>query len=222
MLTASLPLNIGKGPSKGNLILPNHQFSGVFCYVSFGDGNIAAWKMHHFDDIYHERSFFFNTGYVRISNICVLWMANDIHHFLFYHVVLTNGYVSHHLGRCPKSCLLGAKNIMLFFQVTQRSLAFLDNKFPCHPEIHHIPKNPDPSRSNRIFRVPIPSFSKRNVGDPIPFLGHTNGFLGYTVYVPPKTNLGGGFKHFLFSPRKLGKIPILTSIFFKWVGSTTN
>ena len=34
--------------------------------------------------------------------------------------------------------------------------------------------------------------------------------------------LGGGFKHFLCSPRKLGKIPILTSIFFRWVGSTTN
>ena len=34
--------------------------------------------------------------------------------------------------------------------------------------------------------------------------------------------LDGGFKHFLFSPRTLGKIPILTSIFFKWVGSTTN
>ena len=26
-------------------------------------------------------------------------------------------------------------------------------------------------------------------------------------------NLGAGFKHFLFSPRKLGKIPILTNIF---------
>ena len=34
--------------------------------------------------------------------------------------------------------------------------------------------------------------------------------------------LGGGFKDVLFSPRKLGKIPILTSIFFKGVGSTTN
>ena len=27
-------------------------------------------------------------------------------------------------------------------------------------------------------------------------------------------------KYFLFSPRKLGKIPILTSIFFKWVETT--
>ena len=35
---------------------------------------------------------------------------------------------------------------------------------------------------------------------------------------------GGGFKYVLFSPRKLGKIPIpiLTIIFFRWVGSTTN
>ena len=32
--------------------------------------------------------------------------------------------------------------------------------------------------------------------------------------------LGGGFKYFLFSPRKLGKIPILTSIFFRWVETT--
>ena len=29
-------------------------------------------------------------------------------------------------------------------------------------------------------------------------------------------------KYLLFSPRTLGKIPILTSIFFNWVGSTTN
>ncbi len=35
--------------------------------------------------------------------------------------------------------------------------------------------------------------------------------------------LGGGFKHFLSSPQNLGKMnPILTSIFFRWVGSTTN
>ena len=37
-----------------------------------------------------------------------------------------------------------------------------------------------------------------------------------------KDTLGGGFKYFLCSPRNLGTIPILTSIFFKWVGSTTN
>ena len=29
--------------------------------------------------------------------------------------------------------------------------------------------------------------------------------------------LGGGFNYFLFSPRKLGKISNLTSIFFRWV-----
>ena len=33
--------------------------------------------------------------------------------------------------------------------------------------------------------------------------------------------LGGGFKYVLFSTRKLGKISNLTSIFFRWVGSTT-
>ena len=32
--------------------------------------------------------------------------------------------------------------------------------------------------------------------------------------------LGGGFDYFLFSPRKLGKLSILTSIFFKWVETT--
>ena len=41
----------------------------------------------------------------------------------------------------------------------------------------------------------------------------------YTVYVVGK--LGGGFKYFLFSPQVkkpyLGKIPILTSIFFRWL-----
>ena len=36
----------------------------------------------------------------------------------------------------------------------------------------------------------------------------------------PETNiLGGGFKYFYFHPY-LGKIPILTSIFFKWVETT--
>ena len=35
-----------------------------------------------------------------------------------------------------------------------------------------------------------------------------------------KRQLGGGFKYFSFSPRKLGKIPILTSIFFRWVETT--
>ncbi len=34
--------------------------------------------------------------------------------------------------------------------------------------------------------------------------------------------LGGGFKYFLFSPRSLGKWSNLTSIVFRWVGSTTN
>ena len=37
-----------------------------------------------------------------------------------------------------------------------------------------------------------------------------------------RTSLGVGFKHFSFSPRTLGKWSNLTSIFFKWVGSTTN
>ena len=32
--------------------------------------------------------------------------------------------------------------------------------------------------------------------------------------------LGGGFKYFLFSFRNLGQIPILASIFFRWVGTT--
>ena len=32
----------------------------------------------------------------------------------------------------------------------------------------------------------------------------------------------GGFKDFLFSPRTLGRWSNLTSIFFRWVGSTTN
>jgi len=33
---------------------------------------------------------------------------------------------------------------------------------------------------------------------------------------------GGGFKYFLFSPLLGEDEPILTSIFFKWVDSTTN
>jgi len=34
--------------------------------------------------------------------------------------------------------------------------------------------------------------------------------------------MGGGWKYCLFSSRNLGKIPILTIIFFRWVGETTN
>ena len=41
-------------------------------------------------------------------------------------------------------------------------------------------------------------------------------FTKRTIY------LGGGFKDFWFSPRTLGKWSNLTSICFKWVGSTTN
>ena len=37
-----------------------------------------------------------------------------------------------------------------------------------------------------------------------------------------QTHLGGGFKYFLNFHPYLGKISNLTSIFFKWVGSTTN
>ena len=35
-------------------------------------------------------------------------------------------------------------------------------------------------------------------------------------------SLGGGFKDFLCSPRKLGKMNPFSLIFFRWVGSTTN
>ena len=38
----------------------------------------------------------------------------------------------------------------------------------------------------------------------------------------PNKNLVGGFKDFLFLFRTLGKWFSLASIFFKWVGSTTN
>ena len=40
------------------------------------------------------------------------------------------------------------------------------------------------------------------------------GWLAVVVY------LGGGFEDFLFSPRKLGKVPNLTIIFFKGVETT--
>ena len=53
-------------------------------------------------------------------------------------------------------------------------------------------------------------------------LGFTPGFVGQIILEDNRKWLGGGFNYFLFSPRTLGKIPILTSIFFKWVGSTTN
>ena len=45
--------------------------------------------------------------------------------------------------------------------------------------------------------------------------------MGRTMY-RGGYKLGGGFKYlFIFTPC-WGKIPILTSIFFKWVGSNTN
>ena len=46
--------------------------------------------------------------------------------------------------------------------------------------------------------------------------------LFWHLFLDSCGTLGGGFKHFLFSPRKLGKISHLTIIFCRWVGSTTN
>ncbi len=41
-------------------------------------------------------------------------------------------------------------------------------------------------------------------------------------FISQRPFLGGGFKYFLFSPRTGEDEPNLTSIFFRWVGSTTN
>ena len=69
-------------------------------------------------------------------------------------------------------------------------------------------------------------------GSTLPILSQQHMFLSiswqrcYDLKINlPKTqkNLGGGFKHFLFSSSKIGEDePILTIIFFRWVGSTTN
>ena len=53
----------------------------------------------------------------------------------------------------------------------------------------------------------------------IPCIGDVN-FPGGWIHGIPATILGGGFKYFLFSPRKLGKIPTLTIIFFQRVETT--
>ena len=42
-------------------------------------------------------------------------------------------------------------------------------------------------------------------------------------FLTPQKKLGGGFKYFfIFTPKFGEDEPILTSIFFRWVGSTTN
>ena len=50
------------------------------------------------------------------------------------------------------------------------------------------------------------------------------GVLGFysiqSIHVGFHSKLGGVFKHFSFSPLKLGKWSILTSIFFKWLETT--
>ena len=43
-----------------------------------------------------------------------------------------------------------------------------------------------------------------------------------TSFIIFQVKLGGRFKYVLFSSPTWGNDPILTSIFFKWVGSTTN
>ena len=48
------------------------------------------------------------------------------------------------------------------------------------------------------------------------------GLLKPWFTVAKESTLGGGFKHLLFSPGSLGRWSNLTSIFFKWIGSTTN
>ena len=46
-------------------------------------------------------------------------------------------------------------------------------------------------------------------------------FLGF-FQVGKYTKLGGGFKHFLFSPRIPGEMIQFDEHIFQWVGSTTN
>ena len=61
-----------------------------------------------------------------------------------------------------------------------------------------------------MSRVIIKGAGKR---DPLNFMWKKN--------PASESELGGGFQYFFFHPY-LGKISNLTSIFFKWVGSTTN
>ena len=61
------------------------------------------------------------------------------------------------------------------------------------------------------------------IWDDLNILGAKNVLSGIASKKPPGEKiqlLGGGFTYFLFSPRKLGQIPILTSIFFRWVETT--
>ena len=47
--------------------------------------------------------------------------------------------------------------------------------------------------------------------------------LEYVPYIYHRftiIDLGGGFKHVLFSSQKLGKIPMLTNFCFRWVETT--
>ena len=71
-----------------------------------------------------------------------------------------------------------------------------------------------------IESPPLPGAGAKN---PTKIRRGRGGWLGLRLQQnEEKKTLGGGFKCFLCSPRKLGKISNLTSIFFKWVGSTTN
>ena len=56
-----------------------------------------------------------------------------------------------------------------------------------------------------------------------PYVFFTNiAFVCLQTILPYNHKLGGGFKDFLLSSLSLGRWSNLTSIFFKWVGSTTN
>ena len=85
----------------------------------------------------------------------------------------------------------------------------------------HLTIGPAPKGNNRI---PTIHFQVRTVGfregrKDVAVVGKY--LLSTSLKKQINQNLGGGFKYFYFHPY-FGKISNLTSIFFKWVGSTTN
>ena len=91
------------------------------------------------------------------------------------------------------------------------------SRFPCFQSSNHDP------RSWFWHQIFSSSESTGSLIKPGWFvlIGQVKQYFAYeTQHQHVAFAMTGGFKYFLFSPRTLGKIPILTSIFLRWVETT--
>ena len=76
---------------------------------------------------------------------------------------------------------------------------------------------PSSWQSFRFFSLEVTVWGKAKTQKGHPRNNNGPWSSGYKCLKKKNLSIGGGFKYFIFSPLTLGKIPILTSIFFNWI-----